>query len=76
MVTSMRMSEYSKLVCRVRVNPVTRAQISLASVYLMGFYNVSWVWVLSLQSSNVAGMTKNSFASVSVGVCYGRLSEY
>lgn len=53
------------------VNPATSPKISLAGIYLMGFYNVSWVMVLSLQSSNVAGMTKKSFVSVSVGFFYG-----
>lgn len=43
---------------------------SLAGVYLMGFYNVSWVLVLSLQSSNNAGTTKKTFISVSVAVFY------
>ena len=36
----------------------------------MGFYNVSWVLVLSLQSSNTAGMTKKSFVSVSIAIFY------
>jgi len=44
---------------------------SLAGVYLMGFYNVSWVLMLSLQSSNTAGMTKKSFVSVSIAIFYG-----
>ncbi|KAL4876955.1 major facilitator superfamily domain-containing protein [Aspergillus karnatakaensis] len=52
------------------INPVTHPEASLAGVYLMGFYNAPWVMVLSLQSSNVAGMTKKSFVSVSVGVLY------
>ncbi|GME25672.1 Major facilitator superfamily [Neofusicoccum parvum] len=43
---------------------------SLAGVYLMGFYNVAWVLMLSLQSSNTAGETKKSFCSVSVAVFY------
>jgi hypothetical protein len=43
---------------------------SLIGVYLMGFYNVSWVLVLSLQSSNNAGTTKKTFISVSVAVFY------
>ncbi|TVY30249.1 putative transporter [Lachnellula hyalina] len=43
---------------------------SLAGVYLMGFYNVSWVLMLSLQSSNTAGMTKKSFVSVSIAIFY------
>ncbi|CAG8902516.1 unnamed protein product [Penicillium egyptiacum] len=52
------------------VDPVIQPQVSLAGLYLMGFYNVSWAMVLSLQSSNVAGMTKTSFVSVSVGFFY------
>lgn len=36
----------------------------------MGFYNVPWVLMLSLQSSNTAGMTKKSFVSVSIAVFY------
>jgi hypothetical protein len=36
----------------------------------MGFYNVSWVLMLSLQSSNTSGMTKKSFVSVSIAVFY------
>ncbi|KAH8886109.1 putative allantoate permease [Thozetella sp. PMI_491] len=43
---------------------------SLTGVYLMGFYNVSFVTMLSLQSSNNSGTTKKSFASVSVAVFY------
>lgn len=37
----------------------------------MGFYNVPWVFMLSLNSSNTAGATKKSFMGVSVAVCYG-----
>ncbi|EKG12354.1 Major facilitator superfamily [Macrophomina phaseolina MS6] len=48
----------------------TQRSASLAGVYLMGFYNVSWVLMLSLQSSNTAGETKKSFCSVSVAVFY------
>ncbi|RDW85980.1 hypothetical protein BP5796_04305 [Coleophoma crateriformis] len=43
---------------------------SLAGVYLMGFYNTSWVLMLSLQSSNTGGMTKKSFVSVSIAIFY------
>jgi hypothetical protein len=43
---------------------------SLVGVYLMGFYNVSFVTMLSLQSSNVSGVTKKSFASISIAVFY------
>ncbi|KAF4301535.1 Major facilitator superfamily [Botryosphaeria dothidea] len=48
----------------------TQRSASLAGVYLMGFYNVAWVLMLSLQSSNTAGETKKSFCSVSVAVFY------
>ncbi|OWP05989.1 hypothetical protein B2J93_6313 [Marssonina coronariae] len=48
----------------------THRDASLAGVYLMGFYNVAWVLMLSLQSSNTAGMTKKSFVSVSIAVFY------
>ncbi|KAH7407750.1 hypothetical protein BKA64DRAFT_429640 [Cadophora sp. MPI-SDFR-AT-0126] len=44
---------------------------SLAGVFLMEFYNVPWILMLSLQSSNTAGMTKKFFVSVSVAVFYG-----
>ena len=53
------------------LDPVANRDASLAGVYLMGFYNVSWVMALSLQSSNVAGMTKKSFVSISAAVFYG-----
>jgi len=53
------------------LDPTASRDASLAGVYLMGFYNVSWVMALSLQSSNVAGMTKKSFVSVSAAVFYG-----
>ncbi|KAF2721088.1 MFS general substrate transporter [Polychaeton citri CBS 116435] len=43
---------------------------ALAGVYLMGFYNVPWVLMLSLQSSNTAGSTKKGFVSTSVAVFY------
>ncbi|KDN67530.1 putative major facilitator superfamily transporter [Colletotrichum sublineola] len=43
---------------------------SLAGVYIMGFYNVPWVFMLSLNSSNTAGTTKKSFMGVTVAVCY------
>lgn len=47
---------------------------SLAGVYLMGFYNVPWVFMLSLSSSNTAGATKKSFMGVSIAVSYGESS--
>ena len=53
------------------LDPVANRDASLARVYLIGFYNVSWVMALSLQSSNVAGMTKKSFVSISAAVFYG-----
>ncbi|KAI9730900.1 MAG: hypothetical protein M1834_005618 [Cirrosporium novae-zelandiae] len=43
----------------------------LMGLYLTGFYNVSWVMAMSLISSNVAGATKKSFGSVSVGNMIG-----
>ncbi|KAF6840193.1 major facilitator superfamily transporter [Colletotrichum plurivorum] len=43
---------------------------SLAGVYIMGFYNVPWVFMLSLSSSNTAGASKKSFMGVSIAVCY------
>lgn len=48
---------------------------SLAGVYLMGFYNVPWVFMLSLCSSNVAGATKKSFMGVSIAIIYGKSSQ-
>lgn len=53
------------------LDPVANRDASLAGVYLMGFYNVSWVMALSLQSSNVTGMTKKSFVSISAACFYG-----
>lgn len=44
---------------------------SLAGVYIMGFYNVPWVFMLSLNSSNTGGATKKSFMGITVAVCYG-----
>lgn len=49
----------------------TQRDASLAGVYLMGFYNVPWVFMLSLSSSNTAGATKKSFMGISVAVVYG-----
>lgn len=48
----------------------TQRAASLAGVYLMGFYNVPWVFMLSLQSSNTAGATKKSFMGISVAIIY------
>ncbi|KZF26202.1 MFS general substrate transporter [Xylona heveae TC161] len=52
------------------LDPTLHRDASLTGVYLMGFYNPSWILMLSLQSSNTAGMTKKSFVSGSVAVCY------
>jgi hypothetical protein len=52
----------------------TQRNASLAGVYIMGFYNVPWVFMLSLSSSNTAGATKKSFMGVSIAVVYGELS--
>ncbi|KAL2419246.1 putative transporter [Exophiala dermatitidis] len=48
----------------------THRTASLAGVYMMGFYNVAWVMMMSLVSSNNAGTTKKTFASVTVAVFY------
>lgn len=58
------------------LNINTHRTASLIGVYLMGFYNVSWVLVLSLQSSNTAGTTKKTFVSVSVAVFYCKCSFF
>ncbi|KAF3000931.1 hypothetical protein E8E13_008746 [Curvularia kusanoi] len=50
-------------------SPETR-NASLAGVYLMGFYNVPWVFTLSLSSSNTAGATKKSFMGITCAVVY------
>jgi hypothetical protein len=54
----------------------THRNASLAGVYLMGFYNVPWVFMLSLSSSNVAGATKKSFMGVSIAIIYGKWSRH
>ncbi|EXJ89436.1 hypothetical protein A1O3_02503 [Capronia epimyces CBS 606.96] len=48
----------------------TQRDASLAGVYIMGFYNVPWVFMLSLQSSNTGGATKKSFIGISVAIIY------
>ncbi|KAF4498669.1 allantoate permease [Fusarium agapanthi] len=48
----------------------TQRDASLAGVYLMGFYNVPWVFLISLSSSNTAGATKKSFMGVSIAIVY------
>lgn len=45
-------------------------------LYLMGFYNVSWVLAMSLISSNTAGATKKSLGSVSIGIFYGSVNPF
>ncbi|KAF3050836.1 hypothetical protein E8E11_007660 [Didymella keratinophila] len=50
-------------------SPETR-NASLAGVYLMGFYNVPWVFTLSLSSSNTGGATKKSFMGITCAVMY------
>ncbi|KAJ0420118.1 major facilitator superfamily domain-containing protein [Aspergillus carlsbadensis] len=51
-------------------DPTTQRNLSLAGVYIMGFYNVPWVLALSLQTSNTGGTTKKSFVSVSIAIFY------
>jgi hypothetical protein len=53
------------------LNVATQRDASLAGVYLMGFYNVPWVFLLSLSSSNTAGATKKSFMGISIAIVYG-----
>ncbi|KAK5996816.1 putative transporter [Cladobotryum mycophilum] len=48
----------------------TSRAAALVGLYLIGFYNVSWVLVMSLISSNTAGATKKSFVSVSMAISY------
>ncbi|TDZ33967.1 putative transporter [Colletotrichum spinosum] len=48
----------------------TDREAALAGVYIMGFYNVPWVFMLSLNSSNTAGATKKHFMAITVAVCY------
>lgn len=57
------------------VDQTTQRDVSLAGVYIMGFYNVPWVLALSLQTSNTGGATKKGFVSVSIAVFYGKLSS-
>lgn len=52
------------------LDPVEQRGGALAGVYLMGFYNVSWVMAMSLVVSNNAGATKRSFASTSMSLLY------
>ncbi|KAM0498954.1 hypothetical protein ACHAP6_006522 [Verticillium nonalfalfae] len=52
------------------LDAATQRNASLAGVYLMGFYNVPWVFMLSLSSSNTAGATKKSFMGISIAVVY------
>ncbi|GAA6002871.1 uncharacterized protein JCM10292_001348 [Rhodotorula paludigena] len=48
----------------------TQRGASLAGVYLLGFYNTSWVLALSLATSNTSGTTKKLFQSTSIAVAY------
>ncbi|KAM0427806.1 hypothetical protein ACHAPT_007263 [Fusarium lateritium] len=52
------------------LNVQTQRDASLAGVYLMGFYNVPWVFLISLSSSNTAGATKKSFMGISIAIVY------
>ncbi|PVI02691.1 allantoin permease [Periconia macrospinosa] len=55
----------------IRFIDVTEYRVTaLLGLYLTGFYNTSWVMAMSLISSNTAGATKKSFASVSMAICY------
>lgn len=49
---------------------------ALIGLYLMGFYNVSWILAMSLISSNTAGATKKSLGSVSIGIFYGSVNPF
>lgn len=49
---------------------------ALMGLYLMGFYNVSWVMAMSLISSNTAGATKKSLGSVSMAIFYGSVNPF
>lgn len=53
----------------------THRTASLIGVYMMGFYNVAWVMVMSLVSSNTGGTTKKAFATVSVAILYCKFSS-
>ncbi|WWC72306.1 uncharacterized protein I206_106268 [Kwoniella pini CBS 10737] len=52
------------------IDRVAHRYAALTGVYLMGFYNVPWVLCLSLVTSNNAGTTKKTFASISVATAY------
>jgi hypothetical protein len=54
----------------------TQRNASLAGVYMMGFYNVPMVFLLSLSSSNTAGATKKSFMGMSIAIMYGKCSHF
>jgi hypothetical protein len=54
----------------------TQRNASLAGVYLMGFYNVPFIFLLSLSSSNTAGATKKSFMGMSIAIMYGMYSSF
>ena len=50
--------------------------VALMGLYLMGFYNVSWVLAMSLISSNTAGATKKSLGSVSMAIFYVTVNHF
>ncbi|KAF3019854.1 hypothetical protein E8E14_013443 [Neopestalotiopsis sp. 37M] len=52
------------------VDHSTQRGTALAGVYLMGFYNVSWVMALALATTNTSGKTKKAFVSSSMAVAY------
>ncbi|ETS74127.1 hypothetical protein PFICI_13993 [Pestalotiopsis fici W106-1] len=52
------------------VDHTTQRGTALAGVYLMGFYNVSWVMALALATANTSGKTKKAFVSSSMAVAY------
>ncbi|GAA5957215.1 hypothetical protein JCM3765_000393, partial [Sporobolomyces pararoseus] len=52
------------------VDHVAQRGVALAGIYMLGFYNVSWVLALSLATSNTAGTTKKAFVSTSISVAY------
>lgn len=52
------------------VDHTTQRGTALAGVYLMGFYNVSWVMALALATANTSGKTKKAFVSSSMAVAF------
>ena len=55
------------------MDPTTQRNVSLAGVYIMGFYNVPLVLALSLQTSNTRGTTVESVVSISVAILFGKV---